>query len=91
MRKTFLNKVNDMIHKESDTVFFTIDMGTWAIESLLEDYLKSMRDSFGAITDYDIVFDRTNNPDWLIREGAGLVDTIVELPGIAKRYIKYNG
>lgn len=38
MRRAFLNKVADMIKNESDTVYFTVDIGMWAIRDVLRDY-----------------------------------------------------
>jgi transketolase len=38
MRNTFLTEVKNIIRKEPDTMFFTIDMGTWALGDLFEEY-----------------------------------------------------
>lgn len=38
MRNTFLTEVKNIIRKEQDTMFFTIDMGLWALDGLLEEY-----------------------------------------------------
>lgn len=38
MRKIFLNEIAQIIPKEEDTIFFTVDIGIWAIESVLRDY-----------------------------------------------------
>lgn len=38
MRRAFLGRVSDMIQNESDTVFFTIDIGMWAIRNVLQNY-----------------------------------------------------
>lgn len=38
MRKAFLTRVADMIRKEPDTTFFTVDIGMWAIRDVLRDY-----------------------------------------------------
>ena len=38
MRRAFLSRVNEMIKDESDTVFFTVDIGMWAIRDVLRDY-----------------------------------------------------
>lgn len=38
MRRAFLNRVADMIKNESDTVYFTVDIGMWAIRDILKDY-----------------------------------------------------
>jgi transketolase len=38
MRNTFLTEVKNIIRKEQDTMFFTIDMGTWALGDLFEEY-----------------------------------------------------
>ncbi len=36
MRRAFLNKVSEMIKSEPDTVFFTVDIGMWALRDVLE-------------------------------------------------------
>lgn len=38
MRRAFLGRVADMIRNEKDTVFFTVDIGMWAIRDVLRDY-----------------------------------------------------
>lgn len=38
MRRAFLDRVSGMIKNESDTVFFTVDIGMWAIRDVLRDY-----------------------------------------------------
>lgn len=38
MRNTFLTEIKSIIHNEPDTMFFTIDMGTWALGDLFEEY-----------------------------------------------------
>lgn len=38
MRRAFLNRVDRMIKEEEDTVFFTVDIGMWAIRDILADY-----------------------------------------------------
>lgn len=38
MRRAFLNRVDRMIREEEDTVYFTVDIGMWAIRDLLENY-----------------------------------------------------
>ena len=38
MRNTFLTEVKNIIRKEDDTMFFTIDMGTWALEDLFKEH-----------------------------------------------------
>ena len=38
MRNTFLTEIKNIIRKENDTVFFTIDMGTWALEDLFKEH-----------------------------------------------------
>jgi len=38
MRNTLLTEVKDIIRKEQDTMFFTIDMGTWALGDLFKEY-----------------------------------------------------
>lgn len=38
MRRAFLKRVADMICKEEDTVFFTVDIGMWAIRDVLAEF-----------------------------------------------------
>lgn len=38
MRRSFLNRVAEMIRNEEDTTFFTVDIGMWAIRDVLKDY-----------------------------------------------------
>lgn len=38
MRRAFLNRVAEMIRNESDTTFFTVDIGMWAIRNVLRDF-----------------------------------------------------
>jgi transketolase len=38
MRNTFLTEMKNIIRKENDSMFFTIDMGTWALGDLFEEY-----------------------------------------------------
>lgn len=38
MRRIFLSRVADMIKNEPDTIYFTVDIGMWAIKDVLRDY-----------------------------------------------------
>lgn len=38
MRRAFLKRVADMIRNEADTVFFTVDIGMWAIRDVLAEF-----------------------------------------------------
>lgn len=38
MRRVFLSRVADMIKNEPDTIYFTVDIGMWAIKDVLRDY-----------------------------------------------------
>lgn len=57
------------------------------VSSLLKSYYQTLMDGYGAIDYFDIVFDRNNNRDFVIRENAAVVDTIVSLKGVAKKFI----
>jgi hypothetical protein len=57
------------------------------VTSALTTYFGNLRDGFGAIETFELIFDRKNNPDWLVREGASLVDVIVKLPEVTDRFI----
>ena len=69
------------------TFEFNDDTLKTQIESVLTTYLSGIRDGFGAITTFTIVFDRTNNPQWVANEGAALVDIEVRLPDVVKKFI----
>ena len=38
MRRAFLNRISEMIYNESDTLFFTVDIGMWAIRDALKEH-----------------------------------------------------
>lgn len=38
MRRAFLNRIDKMIREEDDTVYFTVDIGMWAIRDILADF-----------------------------------------------------
>lgn len=38
MRRAFLNRVKEMIRREEDTVFYTVDIGMWALREELEEF-----------------------------------------------------
>ena len=38
MRRAFLSRISDMIRNETDTTFFTVDIGMWAIGDALRDF-----------------------------------------------------
>ena len=38
MRRAFLKRVAEMIRNETDTVFFTVDIGMWAIRDVLKEF-----------------------------------------------------
>jgi len=38
LRRKFLNRIADMIPREPDTVFMTVDIGMWAIRDVLKNY-----------------------------------------------------
>lgn len=66
---------------------FNEDTMKTEVISLLRNYFQSLKDGYGAITFYDIIFDRNNNPGFVVRENAAIVDTIVEPTGVAKKFI----
>lgn len=69
------------------TFEFNSDTLKTEITSLLNNYLSSIQNGFGAIVDFDIVFDRNNNPSFVIRENAAIVDVIVEPADVVKKFI----
>ncbi len=38
MRREFFKRVDQMIREESDTTYFTVDIGMWAVKEILENY-----------------------------------------------------
>ena len=38
MRRAFLSRIGDMVRKEPDTVFLTVDIGMWALRKELEEF-----------------------------------------------------
>ena len=69
------------------TFEFNDDTLKTEIISLLNNYLSSIQNGFGAIVDFDIIFDRNNNPAFVIRENAAIVDVIVEPVDVVKKFI----
>jgi hypothetical protein len=69
------------------TFEFNDDALKTEITSLLDNYLSSIQNGFGAIVDYDIVFDRNNNPGWVVKENAAIVDVIVEPADVVKKFV----
>lgn len=57
------------------------------VSSVLRNYLSGIQNGYGAITFYDVVFDRNNNPGFVIRENAAIVDVIVEPADVVKKFI----
>lgn len=57
------------------------------IETSLNNYFVSLRDSSKAIVSYSLTFDRTNNPAWVITSGASILDIGIELPEVTDRFI----
>jgi len=54
---------------------------------LIRNYLESVKNGFGGIVTYDVIFDRNNNPAFVANEGAAIVDVVVELTGVVKKFI----
>jgi hypothetical protein len=57
------------------------------ISTVLGAYFTNLRDSVKCIKSFELIFDDTNNPDFLAREGAALVDTKIELKDVARVFI----
>lgn len=55
--------------------------------SILDNYYSNLRDVYGCIEEFDVVFDRSNNPDWVVRENTSIVDVIVKIPNVTKKFI----
>lgn len=57
------------------------------VSSVLRNYFDNMRDGYGAIESYEIVFDRSNNPDFVVAESAAICDVVVVPVGALKKFI----
>ena len=72
---------------EFKTGIFSDETQRTLIETSLNNYLKNLRDSSGAIVDYELIFDRTNNPDFVVNNRAAIVDIEIEIPNVTTRFI----
>lgn len=57
------------------------------VSQILRKYYDAMRDSYHAIEDYELIFDRSNNPDFVINESAAVVDIAVQITGVTRKFI----
>lgn len=57
------------------------------VSQILRKYYDGMRDSYHAITDYELIFDRSNNPDFVVNESAAIVDIAVQITGVTRKFI----
>lgn len=57
------------------------------VSTVLSNYFINLRDSVGCIKSFELIFDANNNPDFLAKEGAALVDTRIELKDVARVFI----
>lgn len=57
------------------------------VSQILRKYYDAMRDSYHAIEDYELIFDRSNNPDFVINESAAIVDIAVKIAGVTRKFI----
>jgi hypothetical protein len=58
------------------------------VSSLLNNYLARIQTSYSVIRDnFQVVFDRSNNTDSIIRENTAIVDVIIEPTAVARRFI----
>lgn len=57
------------------------------IKSVLGNYYDDKVNNVGCLKSYELIFDRTQTPDFLAREGVALVTVKVEFTDIAKRFI----
>ncbi len=58
------------------------------VKTLLTNYYTPIRDNFKAIKSFELIFDRTNNPDILTRNNIGFVDVRLELADILRVFIQ---
>lgn len=57
------------------------------VSQILRKYYDAMRDSYHAIEDYELIFDRSNNPDFVVNESAAIVDIAVKIAGVTRKFI----
>jgi len=90
-----LNVRDSLITFEIDTtnliepyVFdFNDDIMRSTLSTILRKYYDTMKDTYRILESYELIFDRSNNPDAFIDAGAAIVDTVVVFTGIAKKFI----
>lgn len=58
------------------------------VKTLLTNYYTPIRDNFRAIKTFELIFDRTNNPEALVRNNIGFVDVRLELPDVLRVFIQ---
>lgn len=98
--RSILNQANSrdtLITIETDTenilegfVFdnaFSDDTIRTTIITNLENYYEGLRDTFGAITSFELKFTRENNPDWVVSDGSSIVDVEIVLPNVTRKFI----
>lgn len=57
------------------------------VSAVLSNYYTNLRDSIKCIEYFELVFDDKNNPDFLAREGAAIVDTIIQVKDVTRKFI----
>lgn len=97
----FTSTLND-IHARDTLITFEIDTERmlqpyiWdynddtlksTVSTILRNYYDGMMNSYGAIEDYDLILDRSNNPSWVVSQSAVIVDLAVTITGVAKKFI----
>lgn len=58
------------------------------VKQLLGDFLGSIKNGYGALASFSLIFDTNNNPDWVLRENAAICDVIVEPASVAQKFIQ---
>jgi len=58
------------------------------VDTILREYLGGLKDAYKAIESFDIVFDRNNNPNFVLREQAAVVDIVIEPANTTKKYVQ---
>lgn len=90
-----LNVRDSLITFEIDTtnliepyVFdFNDDSMRSTLSTILRKYYDTMKDTYRIIDTYELIFDRSNNPDVFLEAGAAVVDTVVTFAGVARKFI----
>lgn len=66
---------------------FSDDIMRTMIETSLYNYLENQRDTLGNFSSFTLKIDVTNNPAWVVENGAMIIDIGVTIPEVTDRFI----